>query len=85
MLLWKPIKPDIFMKLTVLGPYLSYYNGYTYIMDRKTRDTPKMIHNVCTLEWKLEIGCHGYFVFMVTSQKSHFHGINSFGVISFLL
>ena len=28
--------------------------------------------NVCTLEWKIEIDCHGYFVVMVTGQKSHF-------------
>ena len=27
LLLWKPNKPDIFMKLTVLGSYLFYYKG----------------------------------------------------------
>ena len=43
------------------------------------------MHNVCTIEWKIEIGCHGCSVAMVTSQKSHFHEIYSFGVISFLL
>ena len=44
-----------------------------------------MIHNGGTIELKIEIGCHGCSVAMVTSQKSHFHGIYSFGVISFLL
>ena len=38
-----------------------------------------MVHNVCTLEMKIEIDCDGYFVVMVTSQKSHFPEINSFG------
>ena len=27
LLLWKPNKPDIFMKVTVLGSYLFYYKG----------------------------------------------------------
>ena len=27
LLLWKPIKPDIFKKLTVLGSHLSYHKG----------------------------------------------------------
>ena len=28
-----------------------------------------MLHDVCTIEWKIEIGCHGCSVYMVTSQK----------------
>ena len=31
-----------------------------------------MLHYVCTIEWKIEIGCHRCSVVMVTSQKSHF-------------
>ena len=27
LLLWKPIKPDILMKLAILGSYLSYHKG----------------------------------------------------------
>ena len=41
------------------------------IRGRKTRNTPfEMLNNTCTIEWKIEIGCHGCSVAMVTSQKS---------------
>ena len=42
-----------------------------------------MLHNVCAVEWKIEICCHGCYVAMETSQMSYFHEIYSFGVISF--
>ena len=44
-----------------------------------------MLHNVGTIEVKIEIGYHGCSVAMVTSQTSYFHEIYSFEVISFLL
>ena len=44
-----------------------------------------MLHNECTIECKIEIGCYGCSVVMATSQKSHFHEIYRFGIISFLL
>ena len=43
-----------------------------------------MIHNGGTVKRKVEIGCNGCSVAMVTSQKSLFHAISSFRVISFL-
>ena len=43
-----------------------------------------MINNGGTVKWKVEIGCHCSSVAMVTSQKSLFHAISCFRVISFL-
>ena len=28
-----------------------------------------MLHNVCTIQWKIEIGCHGCSVAMVTVNR----------------
>ena len=36
----------------------------------KDKGYAKMLHNVCTIEWKIEIGCYGCSVAMVTSQNS---------------
>ena len=43
-----------------------------------------MIRNGGTVQWKIQMGCHGCSVAMVSSQKSLFHEINSFRVTSFL-
>ena len=61
---WEPVKRHYTMKLTVLRPYLSYYKG------EKDKGYTKMLHTVCSTEWKIEIGCHGCSVAMVTSQRS---------------
>ena len=51
---------------TVLGSYLAYLKG------KKDMDHTKISHKdkVCTTEWKIEIGCHGCSVAMVTNQNT---------------
>ena len=36
----------------------------------KKKGYTNMLQYVCSIEWKIEIGCHGCSVSMVTSQKS---------------
>ena len=57
---------NIFMKLIVLGAYLSYFKG------QKDKGYTNMIHNGSTLEWEFKIGCDGWSVAMVTHKKGTF-------------
>ena len=47
LLLWKPIKPDIFKKLTVLGSYLLKW----YIMEALFNGRLKLVVMVGLLSW----------------------------------
>ena len=40
---------------------------YIVVQTHKTKD--RMLHNVWTIEWMIEIACHVCSVAMVTSQK----------------